>query len=67
MELTKTVAENLGKVFLHIGQGMILGAFLSGFLGSEMKPAVIVIVFLLGGYTVNVGLYFVWKSTHLKD
>lgn len=35
MELTKTVVENLGRVFLHIGQGMILGGFLSGFLADR--------------------------------
>jgi hypothetical protein len=33
MELTKAVAENLGKAFLTIGQGIIVAAFASGFFG----------------------------------
>ena len=67
MNLTKAVAENLGKVFLNIGQGMILGSFATGFLGTELQPLIGVVGFLLGGYSVSVGLWLISKLEGLEE
>lgn len=62
MELTKGVAENVGKVFLNIGQGTILGSFVSQFLGKETLPSYSLVAFAVGIYTVYIGLWFISES-----
>lgn len=62
MELTKGIAENLGRVFLNIGQGTILGSFVSQFLGKENLPTHSLIAFVVGIYTVYIGLWFIGES-----
>jgi hypothetical protein len=66
-QLTKAVAENLGKAFLTIGQGIIVAAFASDFFGSEFRPVVTFLGLLLGGYTGYVGLYIIAGLKNLRD
>ncbi len=67
MELTKAVAENPGKAFLTIRQGIIVAAFASGFFGSEFRPVVTFLGLLLGGYTGYVGLCIIAGLKNLED
>lgn len=66
MELTKAVAENLGKVFLNIGQGMVLSSLVSGFLGEEIAVSTVIVVFLLRAFTVTTGLWFTAASSQMQ-
>lgn len=65
MNLTKAVAENLGKMFLNIGQGMILASFVTALLGKEIQTfSVLVLAFVVGLYTAGVGLWLIAGSEH---
>ena len=58
MLFTKTVVENLGKVFLNLGQAMILGGIASRFLKAEITTQESIIIISIGVYTIYVGLFF---------
>ncbi len=66
MELTEKVIENLGKVFLNVGQGIVLGSFASRFFEENIPLLFSVIAFVIGIMTVIVGLYFISESELLK-
>jgi uncharacterized membrane protein (Fun14 family) len=67
MRLTKSVVENLGKVFLNIGQGIILGAFVTGFLNQTTPSLISVVAFVTGVYTVFVGLQIISEQKHFEE
>jgi uncharacterized membrane protein (Fun14 family) len=67
MNLSKAVAENLGKVFLNIGQGTILGSFAAGFLAESVRLPAALLGFALGAYTVFIGLWLISGSERLED
>ncbi len=67
MELTKTVAEHLGKVFLNVGQGVALASIVSGLFGKEVHLLTVMVGIGLGAYTAYVGLWFTWKSSTLRS
>jgi uncharacterized membrane protein (Fun14 family) len=67
MELTEKVVENLGKVFLNIGQGIVLGSFASRFFEENIPLSFSVIAFVIGVMTVVVGLYFISESESIKN
>ena len=67
MQLTKSVVEHLGKVFLNLAQGIILGTFISGFLRQEIPLSVSIGTFGVGVYTIFVGLYFISESRKLEE
>jgi hypothetical protein len=62
MKLTTAIAENIGKVYLNIGQATIIGSFLTGFLGKEWDFLISTLTFIIGGGTVAVGLWFIGKA-----
>ena len=66
MELTKTIAEKLGNVFINIGQGVILGSLVSGLFGSEFRVALLLTGLSLGVYTIYSGLVILSQSKHME-
>ena len=66
MELSKIVVENLGKVFLNLGQGILLGTFVSKLFQSEISLVQAIIGFMIGLYTVYIGILFISQSTNLE-
>ncbi len=63
MNLTKAVAENFGKVFLNIGQGMVLGSIVTALLSKKAQPFPVLAVAFIGGvYTILIGLWFIEGS-----
>jgi hypothetical protein len=62
IKFTPAVREQLGKVFLNIGQGLILAGVVGRLLQHEATILESVVVYLLGTYTIGIGLYFISKA-----
>ncbi len=62
IKFTPAVREQLGKVFLNIGQGLILAGVVGRLLQHEATILESVVVYLLGTYTIGIGLYFIGKA-----
>ena len=67
MRGAKSIGLNLGKALLNLGQGLILGAFLSGFLKEDISPLTSFVVLSSGIYTLLVGLYVLAKVETSED
>ena len=61
IKLTSAVKEQLGKVFLNIGQGLILAGIVGRLLQHEATILESVAVYFLGTYAISIGLYFISK------
>jgi hypothetical protein len=61
IKFTSSVKEQLGKVFLNIGQGLILAGVVGRLLQHESTILESVVVYLLGTYAIGIGLYFISK------
>ena len=61
IKFTPAVREQLGKVFLNIGQGLILAGVVGRLLQHEATILESVVVYLLGTYAIGIGLYFISK------
>ena len=61
IKFTSAVKEQLGKVFLNIGQGLILAGVVGRLLQHESTILESVVVYLLGTYAIGIGLYFISK------
>lgn len=55
--LPASAIEQLGKVFLNIGQGVILSAIVSMILQHDVRLTDSVLAYCIGMYTIGVGLY----------
>jgi hypothetical protein len=62
IKFAPAVREQLGKVFLNIGQGLILAGVVGRLLQHEATILESVVVYLLGTYTIGIGLYFIDKA-----
>ncbi len=67
MNFTKSVVEHLGKVFLNLGQGIILAAFASGLLNEKAHSFFPLIALSFGAYTVFVGLWLISELVNLEE
>ena len=67
MDLSKFVVETPGKVFIILGQGFILGAFVSRVFKEEISLPATIIGSTAGVFTIFIGLYFVSESTTVRD
>ena len=61
IKFTPAVREHLGKVFLNIGQGLILAGVVGRLLQHEATILESVAVYFLGTYAIGIGLYFISK------
>ncbi len=61
IKFTSSVKEHLGKVFLNIGQGLILAGVVGRLLQHEATILESVVVYFLGTYAIGIGLYFISK------
>lgn len=57
IKFTPSVREQLGKVFLNIGQGLILAGVVGRLPQHEASILESVVVYFLGAYAVGIGLY----------
>ena len=64
--LPASAIEQLGKVFLNIGQGLILAAIVRMILQHDSNFFDSSIAYCMGMYTVGVGLFF-YSAGHDND
>lgn len=67
MILTKSVVEQVGKVFLNLGQGVMLGGFLASFIENKITFVQSAVCFFIGAMTVVVGLYFLSELKNVRE
>jgi len=67
MNFTITVVEHLGKVFLNLGQGIILAAIVSGLLDEKARSFVPLIALSFGAYTVLIGLWLISELANMEE
>ncbi len=59
IKFTSIISEHLGKVFLIIGQGLILAGIVGRIIQHESTILDSIVTYLLGSYAIVIGLYFV--------
>lgn len=59
IKYTSEVKENLGKVFLNIGQGLIIASIAGHLLQHDATVFESIVVYFIGAYAIGIGLYFI--------
>ena len=67
MIFRKSVVEHLGKVFLNLGQEIMMGAIVSGFLNEKAHSLGPMIALFFGAYTVFIGLKLISEIVNLEE
>ncbi|MFA5832742.1 MAG: hypothetical protein WDA22_04600 [Bacteroidota bacterium] len=62
IKLTSRVSEQLGKVFLNIGQGLILAGIVGRLIQHDTSIVDSIVAYLLGAYAIGIGLYFISRT-----